>query len=42
MKRSTPGATGPAALAERTRTAAHITTTGSILRTALEHTLHRP
>ncbi|MCY0937342.1 hypothetical protein [Streptomyces sp. H34-S4] len=35
---------GPAApsdaLTERTRITAHITTTGHILRTALEHTLH--
>ncbi|MFF4324750.1 hypothetical protein [Streptomyces sp. NPDC001568] len=33
--------TAPAeALAERARSAAHITTTGEIIRTALEHTLH--
>ncbi|MFD9457817.1 hypothetical protein ACFWBC_32600 [Streptomyces sp. NPDC059985] len=32
----------PDALAERARTASHITTTGTILRTALERTLNRP
>lgn len=32
----------PEALAERARTAAHITTTGQVLRTALEHTLRNP
>ncbi|MFF3015354.1 hypothetical protein [Streptomyces sp. NPDC057939] len=34
--------TPPEALAERARTAAHITTTGAILRTALTHALNSP